>query len=315
MTNRTVNEKLRRFLPKPGILAAWIVVAAAFVWFHWSSIWYLYDAWQTPDYGYGFAVPIFSVFLLWQRRDMALSCTGRGSWWGVPVLVLWILIRTASLYFNYGSLPEYSILVFFAGVAIFVGGWRGLQWAWPSIVFLVFMIPLPALVQGAASLQLQGIATRLSAFTIQTLGIPALAVGHQIQVSNASRPLDVESACSGLRMLMLFFAMCVGMAFVAKRELWEKIVLVVSAVPIAIVSNVVRIVLTAVICEIGRHWPSLINMDNAQEFIHDWVGLLVMMPFGLLLLLAEMTLLSKLLIQPLPESPLISMTGSEQRRG
>ena len=81
--------------------------------------------------------------------------------------------------------------------------------------------------------------------------------------------------------------------------------MIASAVPIAVASNVARIVLTAVICEIGRQWPSLINVENAQEFIHNWVGYLVMMPLGLLLLWAEMALLSKLMLAPLPERPLV----------
>ena len=66
-----------------------------------------------------------------------------------------------------------------------------------------------------------------------------------------------------------------------------------------------RIVLTAVICEIARQWPSLINIDSDQEFIHNWVGYLVMMPLGLLMLWAEMALLSKLMLAPLPERPLL----------
>ena len=304
MTDRTVREDLRRLFPEPAVLAAWLVVAAAFVWLYWSSISHLVHVWATQeDYGHGFVVPIFAVALLWLRRDMILSYTGRGSWWGLPVLALWAVIRWTSVYFNYGSLPEYSMLVGFAGMAIFVGGWQALNWCWPSIVFLIFMIPLPGAMQGEFSQLLQGVATRISVFVIQTLGLPAVAQGHLINVND--RWLDVETACSGLRMLMLFFAMCVGMAFVVRKPLWEKLVMIASALPIAVVSNVARIVLTAVICEMGRQWPSLINVENAQEFIHNWVGYLVMMPLGLLLLWAEMALLSKLMLAPLPERPLV----------
>jgi exosortase len=312
MANRAFKEELQRVLPGPKVLFAWFVMAAAFVWFYWSSVTLLvYTWWRSEDYQHGFFVPIFAVLLLWLRRDMIVPFTGRVSWWGLPLLALWAAMRWLAVYFNYGSLPELSMLPFFAGLALFVGGGQGLRWSWPAILFLFFMIPLPGAMQGALSQQLQGLAARLSLFVIQTLGIPAVAQGHIIQVSNAQRPLDVAEACSGLRMMTLFFAICVGAAFVVRKPLWEKLVMVASAFPIAVASNVVRIVLTAVLCEAARHWPSLMTEDTAEKFMHDTAGLL-MMPVGLLLLWAEMTVISKLLIAPLPERPL--MVGEFRQR-
>ena len=304
MTNRTMSTELRQLLPGPAVLAAWLVAAAAFVWFYWLWIRGLVNVWSTQDeYLYGFVVPIFAVYLLWLRRNMIASIAGRGSWWGVPVLAIWAAIYCTSVYFNYGSLPEYSMLAFLAGVAIFVGGWRGLHWSWPAIVFLIFMIPLPGATQSAFSQVLQSVATRLSVFVIQTLGLPAMAIGHLITVND--HQLNVETVCSGLKMLMLFFAMCVGMAFVVQRPLWERIVMVVSAVPIAVASNVARIVVVALVCELAWHWPTAVNVKDPMKAIDFWVGILVMMPTGLLLLWAEMTLLSKLMLAPLNERPLV----------
>ena len=304
MTDRTSKEELRLPLPGPAVLAAWSAAALAFVLFYWSSIRHLVNVWSTQDeYVYGFVVPVFSVVLLWLRRDMIASFTGRGSWWGLPVLALWAVIRWVSVYFNYGSLPEYSMLAFFAGLAIFVGGWPGLRWSWPSIVFLIFMIPLPGATQGWFSQLLQGVATRASVFVIQTLGLPAMAQGHLISVND--HLLNVETVCSGLKMLMLFFAMCVGMAFVAQRPLWERIVMVVSALPIAVASNVVRIVVVALVCEVVWRWPASIDVKDPLKAVDFWVGIIVMMPTGLLLLWAEMALLSKLMLAPLPERPLV----------
>jgi exosortase len=298
MAERTFREELERFRPEPPVIAAWLLLAALFVWFYWSSFERLVGVWYNQEaYVYGFIVPIFAVVLLWLRRDMLAACSGKGSWWGLAVLLLWALIRWGTVYFNYEAPREYSMLVFLLGMAIFVGGWSGLRWSWPAIVFLVFMIPLPGFVQGAFSLWLQRIAAKASEFVIQTVGVPAMAIGHKIQVGDAKQELDVAAACSGLKMLMLFFAMCVGMAFVAKRPLWEKIVLIVSAAPIAVISNVIRIVTVALICEGWRNLP--------QSAVDKWVGIFVMMPAGLLLLWGEMTLLSKLLIEAMPERPLV----------
>ncbi len=299
----TVGAELKRLLPGPAVQVAWLVLTAVFVWFHWGSIHRLLVTWSTnEDYGHGFFVPLFSLFLLWSRRDMMANYAGRGSWWGLVFFGLWALMRCGAVYFNYGSLPEMSLVPFFAGVALFVGGWQALAWAWPAVVFLVFMIPLPGTVQGFFSEQLQSISTRLSVYIIQTLGIPAVAQGNVIQLTE--HPLEVAQACSGLRMLMLFFAICIGGAFVIRKPLWEKLLIVASSAPIAVMANVARIVATAILFEVARHWPSLIDLDTSAKQIHDWTGLLVQMPAGLILLLLEIALLSKLLVEPASTRPL-----------
>ncbi len=301
-TNLTIKEDLKRLLPGPRVLLGWLVLAGVFVLFYRSSIRYLVQTWWTQeDYQHGFFVPIFALVLLWLRRDMIVPFSGRGSWWGLPLFGLWAAMRWTAVYFNYGTLPELSMIPFFVGVAIFVGGWPGLRWAWPAILFLFFMIPLPGAVQGMASQQLQALATRLSIFVIQTLGIPAVAQGNVIQLTEQT--LEVARACSGLRMMMLFFAICIGAAFVSHRPLWERLVMIASAAPIAVMSNVARIVLTAILYEIAGRWPAVLNLETSGETIHNWAGYL-MMPFGLLLLLVEMSLLSKLLIAPMPDRPL-----------
>jgi exosortase len=296
------QEELKRLLPTKAAQVAWFVVAVAFVWYYASSLRGLWITWwKYEDYQHGVFVPMFALVLLWVRRDMIIPFTGRGSWWGLPVLGIWALMRWTAIYFGYQSLPELSMLPFFAGLALFVGGWQSLQWSWPAIGFLVFMIPLPGFIQGFASEQLQTIATTISVFVIQTLGIPTVAQGNVIQLSG--KPLEVARACSGLRMMMLFFAICIGAVFVVKRPLWERLVIIASAAPIAVLANVTRIVLTGVAYEIAHRWPSLIDLEAHGETIHDWAGYM-MMPIGLLLLLAELQLLSKLMLEPLSDRPL-----------
>jgi exosortase/archaeosortase family protein len=103
----------------------------------------------------------------------------------------------------------------------------------------------------------------------------------------------------------LAFALCIGAAFVIKRPLWEKLVLILSAAPIAVAANVTRIVLTALLYEAVYKWPAFLNIDTAHKIIHNGAGY-VMPIFGLLYLWLEMFLLSKLLQSPLPERPLIA---------
>ena len=303
MTDRTWKDDLRQLRPEPKTAAAWGALAIAFLWFYGASFGRLATIWYSQeDYQHGFAVPIFCVFLLWHRRGLIVPFAGRWSWWGLPFLALWAAMRWAAVFFNFQSLPEMSMIPFFAGMALFVGGWQAIRWAWPSILFLGFAFPLPGELQGLVSQQLQGAATRMSVFVIQTLGIPAVAQGHVIQLTE--KPLDVARACSGLRMMTLFFALCIGAAFLVRRPLWEKLLIVASAAPIAVASNVMRIVLTAILFESARLWPSVVAPETAEHFMHDLAGFL-MMPIGLLLLWAELALLSKLLVSPRSERPLV----------
>jgi exosortase len=291
-------------MPSPRARWAWLAVAVVFVACYWASIKHLTNVWWSQDdYNFCFFVPPFALYLLWHRRELFPKDTNYGNWWGLPMFVLWALMRWVAVYFNYGSLPEMAMIPFFAGVALFVGGWQGMRWAWPSILFLIFMLPLPGAVEDFSRERLQYVATTLSVFVIQTLGVAATADGVVIQL--AHRTLRVAEACSGLRMMMLFSAICLGAAFVGRKPLWEKLVIVASAVPIAIAANVLRIVLTAGLCETARLWPSLFNEETAEKFMHDMAGLL-MMPIGLGLLLLEASILSKLLISPDSSGSLLS---------
>ena len=302
LNNATLKEELQGLLPNRAAQVAWLVLAAAFVWFYWGSLRYLTGAWYgQEDYQHGFFVPLFSLFLLWHRRGMIVDSPARGSYWGLAFFVLWAAIRWAAVYYSFGTVSEWAMVPFFMGVAVFVGGWQWLLWSWPAIVFLLFMIPLPLPLRGVASVQLQTLATRLSVYVIQTFGIPAVYEGNVIRLTE--KPLEVARACSGLRMMMLFFAICIGAAFVTQRPLWEKLVMVASAAPIAVISNVIRIIITAVVYEMAGYWPSVIDLETTGELVHDWAGY-AMMPIGLLLLLGEMTLLSKLMLAPV-DQPLV----------
>lgn len=312
--SRTWQEELRRLQPTPAVLIAWLVLLAAFVCFYWGSLVHLVGVWESKeDYQHCFFVPLFSLYLLWLRRDIITPFTDRGSLWGLAFFAVWAIVRWISVYFNILGLVEMTMLPFIAGVALFVGGWQGFRWAWPAILFLGFMIPLPGVAQGFLSQHLQTVAARSSGYVVQTLGLPAVVSGHIIYVGNPPHQMDVERACSGLRMLMLFLALCVGTAFVIRKPVWEKLLIVASVGPIAIASNVARIVLTAVFGEIARHWYTGEEAEKVCETIHSAVGNFGMMPIGLLLLLLEVYLLSKLLIEPLPEGPLMASEKTNAR--
>src|SRR5262249_40983599 len=195
--------------------------------------------------------------------------TGPGG--GGPVLAAGLGLRLFGTYFHFVWLDPISLLPTLAGLCLLLGGWAAFRWAWPAIGFLAFMIPLPHSAAVALSGQLQRIATIASTFLLQTMGLPALADGNTIRLDDVE--IGVVEACSGLRMLVVFFALSTGAALLIRRTLGEKLVLVASAVPIALASNILRITATGVLYQ-------TVNGDIAQAFFHDVAGWL-MMPLGL----------------------------------
>ena len=260
-------------------------------WAYWGTFRDIGERWATdPQYSHGFLVPVFAGYLLWQRRGQLSGHDSRPRWWGVGLVLVGVGLRFAGHVFYQPWLDAGSLLVVLAGLAGAAGGRRALVWAAPAILFLAFIIPLPYRVQTMLGGTLQRVATLASTYILQTVGVSAVAEGNIIHLS-APPPLGVVEACNGLNMLVTFFALTTGVAILAKRSLVERLLIVVSAVPIAVVANVVRISLTGVLFEAERG-------DWARMVFHDLAGWL-MMPLALVMLLGELFVLKRSLL-PIP---------------
>ena len=188
--DRTWQEDLQQFVPGPQVMVAAVALAAAFFWFYWKtgSIQLLVRLWlKEDDYQHGWFVLPFSLFLLWYRRDMIIPFKGRGSLWGLAFFGLWIVMQWLAVFFNFGSLPEYSMLPFFAGLALFVGGWQAAL----GMALDRFSGVHAANAGGSTNAPEPAVANSRHgdrAFATQTLGIPSMAQGHTIDISGARSP-------------------------------------------------------------------------------------------------------------------------------
>lgn len=274
---------------KTRLLAALGVLGAGLLWVYWPSFREMAGKWSTDArYSHGPLVPIFSLWLLWHRRERLGTDPLRGSWWGFGLIGLGLALRSVGSFYWVNWVSSVSLLVSVAGVFVLLGGWRALAWGWPAILFLVFMIPLPYRAEVALGWKLQGLATSASTYVMQTLGMAAVAQGYVVHLGRER--INIVDACNGLGMMMLFFAFSVAVALVIKRPLHERILVVLAAPLNAVVGNVIRITITGVLKEM------LPGSRTADVFYHDLAGWL-MMPIALGLLWIEMKIFAHLLIE------------------
>jgi exosortase len=269
-------------------LVRWVLVVgcgASLLWAYWPKFGELAERWShDSQYSHGYLVPLLAGGILFCRRKRWPGGRAGVSWWGVSLLGVAALPRLAGSYYHVTWLEAISLLPALAGLCVLFGGWQLLRWALPAIAFLAFMVPLPYQAEVALAHPLQRLATVAGTYALETLGFPAVAEGNIIRLDDVS--IGVVEACSGLSMLLVFLALATAVALLSRRPLAERLAVVASAVPIAVVANVVRITVTAVLHEtVGSEWVNLV--------FHDLAGWL-MMPLALALLLAELWLLRRL---------------------
>src|SRR5947209_16537046 len=208
-------------------------------------------------------------------------------------------MRLAGSYWYYLWFDQFSLVPCLAGLVLLIAGRDAWRWARPSVLFLGFMVPLPYSLAVALTDPLQQIATVSSTFALQTLGLPAVAEGNVILINDVR--LGVVEACSGLRMLLIFFALSTAVALVIRRPPWERLTVVLSAVPIALATNVLRITATGVLHE-------TVGAELANAVFHDLAGWL-MMPVALVLLGVELEVLKRLFLErPAAPAPSAKVT-------
>jgi exosortase len=250
--------------------------------------------WDNPKYSHGWLVPVFTAILLWMRHQPFGPVTPGARWAGVGLLSAGLGMRCLATYYPSHVLEMDSFVPAVAGIFLLVGGWKTIRWAGPAIAFLIFMFPLPGFLDARLLAPLQKVATLSSTYLLQTMGIPSYSEGNRIVIGEVE--LGVVEACSGLRMLTIFAALAVAITLVTERPLWERIVIILSAIPIALASNIIRITVTAILyLTVG---PELV-----EKVFHDLDGLF-MVPLALGLLYVEFQILSNLVIDDTAAGPL-----------
>lgn len=223
--------------------------------------------WASDDnYSHGFLIPFLSGYFLYERKQALAEMEARGSWTGLVVVVLSLLLFLAgSLTIELFS-TRLSLVLLLCGATLFLFGGSVFRAASLPLLYLLFMVPLPYILYDAVSFPLKLFMTRVSVVVMQLIGISVLREGNILLFPNLT--LEVADACSGLRSLMTLFALSVAFAFLFHGKNWQRLVLVFLAIPVAVVTNIFRVVATGALSQ-------KFGESVATGFFHEFAGLTV----------------------------------------
>jgi exosortase len=248
---------------------AWQVgfLAALLLWLYLPTLGRLVAQWRhDPNFSHGFFVPVFAAFVLWQERSRLSAIVPRPSWAGLFFVAVGLAVLVIGQLGAELFLSRVSLLIVLAGLVILFLGWKFFRAVLFPWAFLLLMIPIPTIVFNQITFPLQILASKVASATLPSLGVPVLREGNVITLGEMS--LEVADACSGIRSLMSLATLAVIYGYLTERTNSRRILLALASVPIAVLANGLRIVITGLLV---HYW----DPEKALGFFHEFQGWLV----------------------------------------
>jgi exosortase D (VPLPA-CTERM-specific) len=277
MNTATPTELYR---PSPQLWALFAVMLAAVIAAFSGTFEYLYVNWQREEYSHGFLVPLISLYLCWQLRELPFI----GSWAGVVLTAAGLGLYFVGTLAAITTIDAYALVVVIAGLLLTVMGWQAFRWVAGPVAMLLLMNPIPAFLFNNLSSALQLVSSQIGVAVIRLFGISVFLEGNVIDLGTYK--LQVVEACSGLRYLFPLLTLGVIVACMVNCRLWIRLVLVLSTMPITVLMNSFRIGMIGVLVD-------RFGIAQAEGFLHDFEGWVIFMAC-FALLLGELWLLLRL---------------------
>jgi len=220
---------------------------------------------RDDNYSHGFLIIPISVFLFYRKRK-ELTFPAVSSNWGIALFVIgaigMIFGTAASEYFT----TRFSLVLIITGLSLYYLGKANFRKVWFSFFFLLFMIPIPAIIYYSATLPMQLFASKVTDNLLHLIGVPSVRQGNIIYLTEYT--LEVAEACSGLRSLSTLMALGALYGNLTLTGKIRPIILFFSTIPIAIIANIIRLLFTA----IGAY---AVSTKLAEDFLHGLSGMMV----------------------------------------
>jgi exosortase len=235
------------------------------------SQWY-----HDSDYSHGFLVPLLSAYLIWQRRDKLRVLPEHPSLWGMVVVLMALGLLFLGTLGAELFLARLSLVCTIGGLIVYFCGWAALRALTFPMVFLLFAIPIPVIVYNEVVFPLQFIASKFATSALEMLNLfPIMREGNVLILPGMS--LEVVEACSGIRSLMSLLALAAGFGYLMERSIAARWFLFLAMVPLAIISNGTRVMITAIM-------SNYLGPRAAEGFMHEFSGWVIFVVATLLFL-------------------------------
>jgi exosortase D (VPLPA-CTERM-specific) len=254
---------------------------AVFIAAYWTPIRGTVNIWLTSDdYSYGFIIPIVSAYLIWDQRQRLIDVNIRGYWPVLPILIICVLLSLYAILGSSGNISRPLIPVLIILFTLFCFGKELTKRLIFPLSFLIFMVPIPAFLERTLGTYLKSVSSKLGGAMISSLGIPVHVSGNIIDLGVTQ--LQVVDACNGIRYLFPLIALGFIYAYFFERAPWKKVFCVMATIPIAVLTNGLRIGLTGLL-------TNLYGASAAEGFFHDFTGWsLFLVSFAFLFLLGRL---------------------------
>lgn len=240
------------------------------------------DWWNDPNFSHGLLVPVFSAWLIWERRsELRAFASKRTMLPGVLLLLMGVGMlvvgKAGGEYFTMRS----SLVFVMGGLFWIVFGGEGFRLCLFPLAFLFFMVPIPYILYDAIAFPLKMLASWIGEYSLSVIGVPVFREGNIISLPNLQ--LEVADACSGIRSLISLMAMATATAYFMGLGLVSGSVLFLAAVPISLLTNSARIGITGILSyRLGK--------VAAEGFFHEFSGWLIFLAGGILIVVLGLVL-------------------------
>jgi exosortase len=231
------------------------------------------DWYNDDNYSHGFLIVPIALYFAWERRNKLKAAMQKPSVLGLVVVVGSIAVLLAGILGSELFLTRISIIGALVGTVLFLFGWQHLRILAFPLAFLLLMIPIPAIIFNQIAFPLQLLASRFGEAAMGIADVPVLREGNVLILANTT--LEVAEACSGIRSLVSLLTLAIVLGYFSDRRLWVRLCVALSSIPVAVVTNGVRVAGTG----IAAH---RFGAAAAEGFFHEFSGWLVFVAaFGL----------------------------------
>lgn len=241
------------------------------------------DWWTDENYSHGLLVPFVIGFVIWQMQDTIRSLVDPAKWLGVATVSAALLMLIAGTLGAELFMQRISLVLMLAGVVVYFLGRRVLMLLAVPFALLLLAIPIPQIIFNRIAFPLQIWASQMAVWGIRLFEVPTLRKGNVIDIlpkgSTQTISLEVVEACSGIRSLMTLVTLSLILAYFTKRDhggsfanlsksdLSRAVILMIAAVPIAVLTNAARVSGTGVM----TYYCGRQATDGAWHDISGWV--------------------------------------------